>query len=181
MKSKKTLNSPDQPHNSSLRAEYLPELRHAYSPRLRSNPPVVPGLGGAKQSFKNECDINQIMAKYQKTGAIAHCNKHEAQYGFASGADYQESINLVMEAQKMFDDLPSSLRKKFGNDPENYLDFVQDPANISEMIELGLLETKKTTERVNTTHRPEGEESPPKAAEKSHTDDGATEEHQSKG
>ena len=40
-----------------------------------------------KQSFKDECDINKIMAKFQKTGALNHYAKHAPQYGDASGIE----------------------------------------------------------------------------------------------
>lgn len=108
-----------------------------------------------KQQFAQECDINNIMARYQKTGAIAHANQNEARYGFATGLDFRESIELVKEAQDQFNDLPSSLRKKFGNSPQNYLEFVQDPANQDEMIRLGMA----------TDTRPPAE-TPPEASEK---------------
>ena len=90
--------------------------------------------------FKKECDINVIMAKYQKTGAITHFNKHQAQYGMADGQTFQDAMNLVCEAQEMFNDLPSSIRSRFGNDPAAFLDFVQDESNADEMVKLGLTE-----------------------------------------
>lgn len=152
-----------------------PIVRNAYTPRDRTHPDMGPMDKPAQQQFREECDINSIMKKYQKTGAIAHTNAHEASYGFASSLDYQDSINLVMKADQMFKDLPSSLRKKFGNDPENYLDFVQDPGNINEMIDLGLAIKKKTSERVKTTPGEE-EKSPPKAAEKGASGESKTEE-----
>lgn len=96
------------------------------------------GESRTKQSFKKECDINQIMAKYQKTGAITHFNKHQQNYGMADGQTFQEAMNLVCEAQEMFNDLPSSIRSRFGNDPAAFLDFVQDESNVDEMVKLGL-------------------------------------------
>lgn len=91
-----------------------------------------------KQSFTKECDINTILAKYQKTGAIDHVNKHEASYGFATSLGFQEALELVAKGQKMFEELPSTIRTKFENDPGKFLDFVQNPENIKEMQELGL-------------------------------------------
>ncbi len=91
-----------------------------------------------KQAMKEECDINMIMAKYQKTGAVTHVNEHGADYGFASGLSFQESMNLVIKAQNMFEELPSSIREKFANSPGRFLDFVQDPENADELVELGL-------------------------------------------
>ena len=98
------------------------------------------GTPRTKQSFKNECDINQIMAKYQKTGAISHFNNRSPQYGDATGADFTSAMNLITSAQELFNELPSSLRNRFGNSPSAFLDFVQDPANALEMAELGLTE-----------------------------------------
>jgi phage internal scaffolding protein len=40
----------------------------------------------------------------------------------------------------MFNDLPSSIRSRFGNDPAAFLDFVNDEGNADEMIKLGLIE-----------------------------------------
>jgi len=96
-----------------------------------------------KQSFTKECDINNIMAKYQKTGALEHLNKNEASYGFASSQDFTESMEIVAKGQTMFEELPSSIRSKFENDPAKFLEFVQNPENLEEMQELGL--AKKET------------------------------------
>lgn len=92
-----------------------------------------------KQAFKDECDINKIMAKFQKTGAVAHANRRQPEYGFASPHDFAESMRIVTEANAMFAELPSSLRARFANSPEHYLAFVQNPDNILEMADLGLL------------------------------------------
>lgn len=98
------------------------------------------GESSTKQSFKKECDINVIMAKYQKTGAITHFNKHQQNYGMADGQTFQDAMNLVCEAQEMFNDLPSSIRSRFGNDPAAFLDFVQNDENADEMARMGLIE-----------------------------------------
>ncbi len=94
--------------------------------------------GRTKQSMKDECDINKIMEKYQKTGAVAHVNQHQSQYGFATSDDFAESMRIVTTAQDMFDGLPSSIRTRFANDPAQFLDFVQDANNKKEGQELGL-------------------------------------------
>ena len=78
------------------------------------------------------------MAKYQKTGAITHVQNNQAQYGFATSLSFTESMNIVATAQSMFNELPSSIRGKFENNPGKFLDFVQDPDNADELVELGL-------------------------------------------
>lgn len=92
-----------------------------------------------KQSSKAECDINNIMVKYAKTGVLNHVSNNQSSYGdFSASLDYQDAINSVMAAQDSFMELPAVVRKKFDNDPVKFLDFVNDPSNVDEMIELGL-------------------------------------------
>ncbi len=91
-----------------------------------------------EQSHQESCDINKIMARYVKTGTVDHLNKYGPMYGDIPSIDLQEAIEIQKKANDMFDDLPSAVRNKFENDPGLFLDFVQDPNNKSEMVELGL-------------------------------------------
>lgn len=99
--------------------------------------------GRAKQSMRDECDINRIMAKYQKTGVIAHVNKHSGVYADVQPIEYQEAMNTLIAADRMFAELPATARKRFHNDPVEFLTFVQDPQNIEEMRKLGLAKPGK--------------------------------------
>lgn len=92
-----------------------------------------------KQSFKDECDINNIMATYAKTGSTSHLNRKQPQYGYASGHDFAQSMRIVTQANADFAALPSEVRSRFANDPGQFLNFVQDPDNLEEMADLGLL------------------------------------------
>lgn len=96
------------------------------------------GPSVTKQSFKDECDINMIMKKYQKTGAITHLNNRGGEYGFADAIDFREALEVVNRAQDLFDALPSSIRKMCNHDPGEFLEFVQDPKNAEELVKLGL-------------------------------------------
>lgn len=97
-----------------------------------------------KQSFKEECDINNIMAKYRATGLIDVGTKlKEGHYAdLADMPDYHTSMNVVIAAQAAFEALPSTLRERFGNDPGKFMDFVSDPANECELVSLGLAVAK---------------------------------------
>ncbi len=116
---------------------------YARGPRVRIR---FPKKGRTKQSFKDECDINLIMAKYQKTGALAHFNKFSASYGFATSEDFASAMRTVTIAQDMFDGLPSSIRNRFANDPSQFLEFVQGADNREEAIELGLFPAEQEGE-----------------------------------
>lgn len=93
-----------------------------------------------KQSFKEECDINNILKSYQRNGIIEHVRTVQGNYGdFTSATDYHDAMNQVVLAQEMFLTLPAKVRKRFGNDPAEFLDFAQNPENEAQMREMGLL------------------------------------------
>lgn len=114
-------------------------IRSAYSDPVKVAL-VFPEQGRTKQSFKAECDINNIMAKYQRTGLVEFVNKHEPQYGDVTGFDFQASMNQVIAAQAMFEALPSSVRKRFHNDPAEFVAFMDDESQLEESYRLGLRE-----------------------------------------
>ena len=97
------------------------------------------GLSMAKQSFKDECDINTIMAQYRANGLIDHVNTYGGRYGFLpTESDFHANLQSVMDAQDAFASLPSKIRTKFENDPAKFLGWVMDPSNKDEILKLGL-------------------------------------------
>lgn len=120
------------------------KFRTAYSPSLKVTAPNS-GLSRTKQSFKKECDINFILAKYRKTGLIDHLNTYQGNYSDLSNpVDYQTAMNIIINADMAFSTLPSEIRSKFNNDPHAFLTFVSDPKNEDSMIELGLKKRPET-------------------------------------
>lgn len=108
-----------------------------------------------KQSFKEECDINTILKRFNVTGQLP-VGPLQPQYGDFSGVfDYQTALNAVIAAQESFNALPAMLRNRFANDPAAFVDFCSDESNREEMIRLGLVIEKAT----------EVAEESPKAAE----------------
>jgi phage internal scaffolding protein len=100
-----------------------------------------------QQAFKDECDVNRILQKYDKTGLITHVARAQAQYGdFTQVNEYQVALNTVIQAQASFEELPSSVRKRFGNDPGAFIEFVTNPENLDEMVTLGLAQPKVEAE-----------------------------------
>jgi len=123
-------------------------IRSAYSPKKRAQIATV-GPTATKQSFKNECDINHIMARYVKTGVIEHLNEHKPNYGFAPAVDFKTALDLVEKASTIFSELPSQIRAKFENNPENFLKFTENPDNRSELALMGLLSPEATQEEAD--------------------------------
>lgn len=85
--------------------------------------------GRTKQSFKDETDVNQIIAKHTRMGTLSHLEQWGGQYGDWSDFDFQEAQNQIARANSMFEQLPSAVRHQFANSPEKFLEYVNDPDN----------------------------------------------------
>ena len=91
-----------------------------------------------------ECDINNILKRYQNTGSLPELIKQSPQYGdFSTVADYQSSLNIVLMAQAQFESLSAEVRERFANSPDRFLSFCEDPKNHDEMVRMGLAVAKK--------------------------------------
>lgn len=107
----------------------------------------------AQQNFKEECDINNIIARYEQTGVLTDPLQPGRNFEFGDYSavqDYQDSLNFVIEARQMFDSLPSNLRERFNYDPARLLQFLSDDSNRDEAVRLGLIDppTPSPTEPV---------------------------------
>lgn len=95
--------------------------------------------GRTQQHLRNECDINQIMERHRVTGMVTHVNNNQPIYGdFSNLGDYQDALNTMLRAEQAFMTLDAKIRRKFANDPQELIDFLDNPANDEEAIELGL-------------------------------------------
>lgn len=96
-----------------------------------------------KQSFKAACDVNNILKRYKKNGVMTHVNRLQAMYGdFTNVPDYRSACDIVNNAQKEFNNMPSELRSYFRNDAGYFLEFCGNPANRQELERLGLVKPK---------------------------------------
>lgn len=117
------------------------------SVRVRERPRLVkrffePSL--TKQEFKDECDINVLMKRYQKTGLFPQYPGQSPRYvSNIDAPDFLEAQNLVIKAREEFLGLNSELRKRFDNDPAKFYAFVNDPDKAEELVKLGLREAPK--------------------------------------
>jgi len=90
-------------------------------------------LGKTIQEQKDSTDINNILERYQRTGLIDHVQKHEPQYGEFAAYDFQANQNMIARINQTFEELPSSTRKEFDNNVENFMEFIATQENIDDM------------------------------------------------
>lgn len=101
-----------------------------------------------QQQFKDSCDINNIMAKYQETGILDHVSNYGPQYGEVDAVTFKEAMDLVASSVTMFEELPAAARDYFNNNPEQFLEYMEgidqesgdleNDARIQKLRELGL-------------------------------------------
>lgn len=152
----------NRPPLSSLVNGYIRSAASFISPVALSFSAVSPFT---RQEFKDECDINVIMRRYQSTGELPHLNLGSAQFlDVSASLQFQDSMNFVAEAQSMFNELPSAIRDRFYNDPGQFLDFCSNEANRVELARMGLLSPEATSAALS----PSSPTSPTAAPAKSH-------------
>lgn len=103
------------------------------------------------QNFKDETDVNMILSKYKVTRNPAVLGLGadgqplgNPKYGddYADIGTYQDCLEVVMQAEEQFMQLPASIRKEVGNTPEGMLKWIQDPNNYERGVELGIFEKR---------------------------------------
>ena len=92
--------------------------------------------GRTKQSFKDETDVNVIIKKHARMGTLSHLEQWGGQYGDFSDFDFHEAQNRIAQGTSMFEQLPSSVRNQFRNDPAAFFDFVTDQENAGQLEKL---------------------------------------------
>lgn len=96
-----------------------------------------------KQSFKDECDINNIVRRFEVTGILDHVNRAAEQGAYLDlpdGLDLQVGLNMIEQANAAFMALPAATRAEFDNDPVKFVDAFHNPTEAQQerFIALGL-------------------------------------------
>jgi phage internal scaffolding protein len=127
-----------------------------------------PSRSLTSQSDASELDINNIMARYLKTGLVP-MSRATPFWGDASALpDYQEAQNIIVEAKTIFDSLPAKLRDRFHNSPEEFLAFMGDEKNAKEAEFLGIvtpIQPDPEAERPQTAGKAKGSPEAPEPQE----------------
>lgn len=114
-----------------------------------------PDDGRTQQEFAEECDINALMARYQKTGVMPSGDASKAFYGdFADLPDYMQAQEIMLQAQAAFDMLPAVVRRQFDNDPALFVAFAEKEENIEQMRSWGLAKPLDPPQAVEAPEAP---------------------------
>ncbi len=131
----------------------MPTVRSQFTPRVRTSIDFEGEKIVTQQHFKEEVDVNNIIAKFAQTGELPVAREAQ-QYGYAPSQTFTEAMFIITEAKEEFAKLPSAARAAFGNDPAKYLDAATDAEQRPLFEELGLLDKlpDPTKRRSGDTH-----------------------------
>lgn len=122
----------------------LPFLRSAYnydrdkaSDESGLDCSVEPSL--TQQSFRDECDINVLVARFGLGAPLPQGMVPPVFGDFTGVDDYQSALNAIMAADERFMQMPAQVRSRFGNDPQQFVEFCSDENNRDEAVKLGLV------------------------------------------
>lgn len=94
----------------------------------------------ARQEFLDECDVNKIMARFDKTGTLpVYADKAPFYVDAVDLPSFQDMQNVLISANEAFMSLPATVRSKFDNDPIRFADYANDPANVEDLKEWNML------------------------------------------
>ena len=123
-------------------ANVLP-FRTQYTGNIRM-PFETTGESLTQQQFAEDAKIQNIVKKYDSQGFFDTINRNPAQYGdFTQITDLHSAMDKIHEAKENFMTIPSHIRERFQNDPQQFYSFASDENNFDELVDMGL-----ATERV---------------------------------
>ena len=107
------------------------------------------------QDEKDETDINYIVNKYAdgQKGIMTLDLGDSSQYAFLQfgdatlPGDYSTALELVSGVREEFYSLPAYVRAKFGHDPMNFINHLNDPATLEYLQQQGLCSSKYTFDK----------------------------------
>lgn len=103
---------------------------------------VCPEETRTRQSERDACDVNKIMARFEKTGLLPVDGRDAYFANVSQMGDFREAMEHVRLGERFFSQMPAAVRSRFDNDPAAFLDFVADPENEAELRSMGLLERR---------------------------------------
>ncbi len=115
------------------------QVRSAYDGSVVSVKAEQGGPSEVREAFKDEADINNIVARYQKTGQMP-LNADEARFGDVSDfRDYKAALDFVREARDNLRDMPEEARGQYQADPDGFIEALEEATTRDDLVALGIV------------------------------------------
>lgn len=126
------------------------DVYSAFNPAAISVVADIHGASMTRQEFADECDINQIMARYEKDGIWPPvANDYVPVYvDFAAQpTDLMSAMQQMSDAEAAFMRLPAIVRKEFDNDAVRFVEYAANGDNLEQLRRWGLAEPEKAPDK----------------------------------
>lgn len=103
-----------------------------------------PQFGKTVQDSAEEADINTIVQRFGLTGKLPTNVRVPLSGDFTDAVDFRSAMDAIVLAERSFAAMPADVRKRFGNDPAEFVGFTTavDSSgklkNLEEMRKMGL-------------------------------------------
>lgn len=117
----------------------MPKFRTQYDPYDKRVRPGLKCLDPSRtdQSQAQDADINVMLERFRVTGQIKQAAAVPTYGDYTGVNDFFTARGAILHAEDEFMRLPPKLREQLGHDPQNFLAYVQDPANLKSLEERG--------------------------------------------
>ena len=102
-----------------------------------------------QQGKHEETKLSNIVNRYANGVMPANAGSQPMYIDMYNMPAYHEAQNIVADVSQKFAALPSKIRARFNNKPENMIKFVDDDKNLDEAVKMGLV--PKPEERIEKT------------------------------
>lgn len=138
-----------QYRGEEMSAEAVPRIRSVYDgfrTRVVCHTSGAPDM--AKGWFKDECDINRIMARARRDRMVpTHLMRGQPRFMDVSEVgDYRSALEHLRRTDEYFRALPAKVREAFDNDPAIFLDAMDSPEGRERLVKAGLMEAPPKAE-----------------------------------
>lgn len=106
--------------------------------------------GRTRLDMQDECDVNLIMARYERAGGMFPQHLRQPMYldMTTTPDDLMTAMSQMREAETAFMTLPAHVRKEFDNDPMKFVEFASDTdKNLPKLREWGLAAPEPIAEK----------------------------------
>lgn len=110
-----------------------------------------------QQQFKDETDINNIVEKFGVTGELPPTMNFPEPDEFVETFDFQTAMNVIRNAEESFMTMPAKVRARFDNNPQKFMNFINDPESQDEAIKLGIARDMRKPKEEPKAPNPQGE------------------------
>lgn len=99
-----------------------------------------------KECFAVDADLNVLVQRFGITG-VPVTPLDPSQFGdYSDAPDLRGALEIMRDAEDAFNNLPARVRRRFDNSAADLWDFLQNPENMAEAEELGIVVRAETAQ-----------------------------------